>query len=346
MNPARPDAVLLDDWHPVGIAAHLGVGSMMPAQLLDRPLVIWRERDGQAHAWDDRCPHRGMRLSMGTVKDDGLVCPYHGWAYGGDGRCIHIPALPNLREDHLKARVTRFAVQECYGLIWVCLGNPTGGVPAFPEFADERLRKVWCGPYDVLSSGPRIIENFLDMAHFAHVHEGILGDKLHAEIPDYEVAFFDDAEYGSGIRARKCHAWQPRSNSLADTGGAVEYTYRVVRPLTAILTKEPETQQAFREAISLHLQPQTETSTRAWIILAMTNFEQSDEALRAFQDTIFLQDKPIVENQRPLRLPLATGAEASVACDKLSLAYRRYLKRQGLRYGVETTTSSGNQMHG
>jgi hypothetical protein len=45
-----------------------------------------------------------------------------------------------------------------------------------------------------------------------------------------------------------------------------------------------------------------------WIILAMTDFKQADEALRTFQDTIFLQDKPIVGNRRPLRLPLAPGA--------------------------------------
>jgi len=46
-----------------------------------------------------------------------------------------------------------------------------------------------------------------------------------------------------------------------------------------------------------------------WIILAMTDFDQSDEALRTFQDIVFLQDKPIVENRRPLPLPLARGAE-------------------------------------
>jgi phenylpropionate dioxygenase-like ring-hydroxylating dioxygenase large terminal subunit len=336
MDSSLPDTVLLDDWHPVAIAAQLAVGAMVPAQLLDLPLVIWRDQSGHANVWEDRCPHRGMRLSMGSIQDDRVVCSYHGWAFGSDSKCKCIPALPGLAGDKLKACVRSFTVQECYGLIWVCLGSPRQGVPAFPEFADERLRKVWCGPYDVLSSGPRIIENFLDMAHFAYVHEGILGDKAHPAIADYDVAPFDDAAYGSGIRATKCHAWQPRSNSLAISGSDVEYTYRVVRPLTAILTKEPQTQQEFREAISLHLQPITETSTRAWIILAMTNFEQSDNELRAFQDTIFLQDKPIVENQQPLRLPLTAGAEVSVVCDKMSLAYRRYLRLLGLRYGVVT----------
>lgn len=334
MDAPLRDPVLLNDWHPVAIAANLPRGQMQATELLDLPLVIWRDTADGLHAWEDRCPHRGMKLSMGSLQDDHLTCPYHGWRFDPTGHCAHIPALPGLAGDQLKGRLTPFAVEERHGLIWVCLGAPAQTVAPFPEFADPRLRKVWCGPYEVMSSAPRIIENFLDMAHFAYVHEGILGEKSQAALGDYEVTAFDDPDYGTGIWARNCRAWQPRSNSLASGGSLVEYTYRVVRPLTAILTKEPATQEGFREAISLHLQPLTETTTRAWIILAMTNFQQSDDELRAFQDTIFLQDKPIVENQRPLRLPLAPGAEISVACDRMSLAYRRYLKGLGLGYGV------------
>ncbi len=155
-----------------------------------------------------------------------------------------------------------------------------------------------------------------------------------AAIRDYRIEEFNEPRYGCGVRAIDCHAWQPRSNALADRGSEVEYTYRVVRPFTAILTKEPAAQRGFREAISLHLQPLTETSTRAWIILAMTNDASTDNEMRAFQDTIFLQDKTIVESQQPLKLPLAPDAEVSVACDRMSLAYRKYLRRLGLRYGV------------
>ena len=66
----------------------------------------------------------------------------------------------------------------------------------------------------------------------------------------------------------------------------------------------------------------------------MTNFAQSDAELSAFQDRIFLQDKPIVENQVPLRLPLAQGAELPIRSDRMSLAYRAYLREQNVRYGV------------
>jgi phenylpropionate dioxygenase-like ring-hydroxylating dioxygenase large terminal subunit len=66
----------------------------------------------------------------------------------------------------------------------------------------------------------------------------------------------------------------------------------------------------------------------------MTERDSTDESLRAFQDSIFLQDRPILENQTPRRLPLAPGAEVPVACDRMSQAYRRYLATEGVRYGV------------
>jgi phenylpropionate dioxygenase-like ring-hydroxylating dioxygenase large terminal subunit len=329
----NPDPVLLNDWHPVAVSQQIAVGAVTATDLLGMRLALWRDSCGVLHAWEDRCPHRGTRLSMGTLHNDTLRCAYHGWTFGSEGRCKHIPALPALGEANLKAQVATFNVRERYGLVWVCLGMPTQPEPPrFPEFADAALRKVWCGPYDVQSSGPRIVENFLDMAHFAFVHEGILGAQEQAAIADYTVESFDDADYGSGVWARQCRAWQPQASKAATGGSDIEYSYRVVRPLTAVLTKHPP--DSVREAIALMLQPLTETTTRVWIILALNDFTSSDDDLRAFQDTIFLQDRPILESQSPARLPLIPGAEVSVVCDRMSLAYRAYLKQQNLHYGV------------
>lgn len=329
----NPDPVLLNDWHPVAISQQIATGAVTATDLLDTRLALWRDSGGVLHAWEDRCPHRGTRLSMGSLHNDTLRCAYHGWTFGSEGRCKHIPALPALGEANLKAQVATFNVRERHGLVWVCLGMPAQPEPPrFPEFADAALRKVWCGPYDVQSSGPRIVENFLDMAHFAFVHEGILGAQEQAAIADYTVESFDDADYGSGVWAKQCRAWQPQASKAATGGSDIEYSYRAVRPLTAVLTKHPP--DSVREAIALMLQPLTETTTRVWIILALNDFTSSDDDLRAFQDTIFLQDQPILESQSPAKLPLIPGAEVSVVCDRMSLAYRAYLKQQNLHYGV------------
>jgi phenylpropionate dioxygenase-like ring-hydroxylating dioxygenase large terminal subunit len=320
----------------VAASASLAAGAPRGVRLLDREIVVWRTSDGDVHAAVDQCPHRGTRLSIGRVDGDEIVCAYHGWRFGPGGQCVRIPAHPELKPPE-SARLSMHHAREAYGLVWVCAGEPRGDVLPFPEYGDGHLRKVVCGPYTVETSGPRIVENFLDMAHFPFVHSGILGEEPKNEVRDYDVAPFDDGAGGMGVRATGCFFWQPQTNSLAHEGCDVEYTYRVVRPLTAILTKVPEAGGGFHEAISLHVQPAAEETSIVWMVLALTNFEQAEETLRGFQDRIFLQDKPILENQVPKRLPLVRRAEIPVRADRLSLAYREYLREAGLRHGVVVT---------
>jgi len=71
-----------------------------------------------------------------------------------------------------------------------------------------------------------------------------------------------------------------------------------------------------------------------WFRLATADFERDDAALRAFQDTIFLQDKPVLESQRPKCLPLDLRAELHTAADRASSLYRRHLKMRGITFGV------------
>jgi phenylpropionate dioxygenase-like ring-hydroxylating dioxygenase large terminal subunit len=332
-SAAGANAVVASEFHPVAAGTAVVAGVLFATSLLGVELVLWRDAAGVVHAWEDRCPHRGTRLSIGRIDSDTVICAYHGWHFDATGHCTLVPSQPTQAPPG-NACARTFSARERYGMIWVCAGAPTGDVLPFPEYDDPRLRKVLCGPYDVATSGPRIVENFLDMAHFAYVHAGILGELPHTEVREYSVAAFDDGHGAIGIIATQCFAWQPQTNSLSHRGTDVEYTYRVVRPLTAILTKVPQAQQSFREAISLHVQPVAEETSRVWIVLAMTNFEQSDAELRAFQDRIFLQDRPVLENQVPRRLPLAPRAELPVRSDRMSLAYRRYLREMNFTYGV------------
>lgn len=330
------DPLLLNDWHPVASAAALAAGTMHAVRLLDQELIIWRGMDGIVHAWDDRCPHRGARLSLGTIQNDRVVCAYHGWQFDHSGQCQLQPAHPHDKPPKA-ACAKRFHVQQAYGLLWVCLGEPRYALLPYPEYQDVSLRTVLCGPYQVNACGPRVIENFLDMAHFSFVHTGILGDPAHADIPDYTVTPFDDglAEQGMiGVIATHCFAFQPMSSLQATSGAMVEYTYRVVRPLSAILTKLSPEESGKADAISLHVQPLDEEHCQAWIILAVNDKVSTVEQLRAFQDEIFSQDLAVLESQRPKRIPLEPGIEIPQRADRLSSAYRRMLKSLDMRYGV------------
>lgn len=105
------------EWNVVARSENLPEGSILAVALLGERLVLWRS-GGRPMAWLDRCAHRGERLSLGTIADGTLVCPYHGWRYAPDGRCVMIPAQRD-QPPPSDACATTYAVQERDGFIWV-----------------------------------------------------------------------------------------------------------------------------------------------------------------------------------------------------------------------------------
>ncbi len=322
-------------WHPVALACAVGAAPLA-VRLLDQALVLWRDGAGVVQAWADRCPHRGAALSLGCVRDGQLECPYHGWRFASGGQVVVVPALPDFTPP-ASHHATVHACTERHGMVWVRLGEAGEAVP--PGFAaddEPRLRKLNCGPYDVASSAPRIVENFLDMAHFGYVHEDWLGDRAHTAVPPYQVQATP-----TGFLATQCLAWQPKSSVHAQVGAMVEYTYEVNAPYTAVLTKVPDQASValadFRESIALFVCPVTPETSRVWFRLAMNDFESPDATLQAFQHSIFLQDQPVLESQRPRRLPISDNApvqELHSAADRSASAYRRHLRALGIGFGT------------
>lgn len=318
-------------WHPVADSASVGAAPLA-VRLLEGDLLLWRDGTGAIHAWPDRCPHRGAKLSLGRVENGHLECAYHGWQFDADGRCVHVPALPGFVPP-AGHRLHPFEVRQAHGLVFVRLAPSRDEMPGFAAEADERLRKLNCGPYDVQASAPRIVENFLDMAHFAFVHEGWLGARGTTAIDDYRVEMTP-----CGLKATQCRAWQPQSNLHSTAPSQVEYTYEVTGPYTAVLTKMPDPASVavpqWREAIGLFICPVEQERSRVWFRLAVADFESGEDRLRSFQDAIFRQDQPVLESQTPKRLPLDLRAELHTAADKASSAYRRFLSRLGITFGV------------
>ena len=88
------------------------------------------------------------------------------------------------------------------------------------------------------------------------------------------------------------------------------------------------------DVIAIFLQPISEEHIRAHMLLCVIDDDQHDSQIRRFQQTIFGQDKPILENQYPKRLPLDPRAETPIRADKSAIAYRRWLSQKGVTYGV------------
>ena len=94
MNRALADG--RGEWLPVALSETLVPGGVMRVVHGLGDFVVWRGHDNRVRCFDNRCPHRGMRLSFGFVRGNHLNCLYHGWQYDGDGACRHIPAHPKL----------------------------------------------------------------------------------------------------------------------------------------------------------------------------------------------------------------------------------------------------------
>lgn len=137
-------------WYPVALADGIGPGTSAGTRLFGRELVVWRDEAGNAHVWEDRCPHRGMRLSFGFVRGDRLACLYHGWQFDAVARCRTIPAHPDLKVPGT-IRATACASAERLGMVWTFAGpadpteEPPGGEAATTPVRSLALQ-VAAGP--------------------------------------------------------------------------------------------------------------------------------------------------------------------------------------------------------
>ncbi|MGA7910299.1 MAG: aromatic ring-hydroxylating dioxygenase subunit alpha [Candidatus Dormiibacterota bacterium] len=315
------DPVLVDDWHPVASIEQLADGGPVAARLLGEDIVLWRSGD-ELLAWRDLCVHRGTRLSLGRIVDGSrLECAYHGWTYGSDGCCVHIPAHPE-QAPPAKAQAVTYRAALAHGVVWVTLGSGATAIPTLELLNDPAHSVLLAGPYRVAASGPRIVENFLDVGHFPFVHEGVLGDRLRPEIADYNAHIDEEGVLATGVQV-----FQPDPYGTG-RGSTVTYTYRVHRPLSASLVKHGE----LSFGILLSVTPHDVTDSTAWMWMAM-NYEPP-AGMVEFQDRIFEQDRPILESQRPELLPLDLQAELHLRSDRTAIAYRRWLAQLGVRTGA------------
>ena len=218
-----------------------------------------------------------------------------------------------------------------YGYVWTCLATPAGELFDLPEYAEPDRRNVCAASVGVRVSAPRAVENFLDMGHFPFVHTGILGAEPHTEVREYQVNLDETRDE---IIATECVFYQPQAAAGSSTGSMSDYIYRVPHPYCSVLYKSCPSDESRLDVIALFVQPVTEERIRAHALVSVIDAQSTDLDIRMFQQTIFGQDKPILENQFPRKLPLDPRAETPIRADKSAIVYRRWLRAKGLRYGV------------
>lgn len=312
-------------WYPVAYSDEL-TDRPQGFTLFGEQLVVVR-LNGEAHVFEDLCRHRGAALSLGVVDDGCLRCPYHGWTYDSSGRVVRVPARAELG-GLVDAVLPQYPVVETSGLVYTTLGDPKFPPPAIEEFADPTYTFLHLDIYEWNCSVPRRLENYFDFSHFAWVHDGILGNSAEPEIDDYAVG-----RHGSEIRfvAGPFPEFTDnvKNQAVSDTTeesatyGAMK-RYRVFVPNAMKLNSAAGESEDY--VLWVCLAPVSQTRTRCFTYQGRNYGLDDGAGFRAFAELINEQDRPIVESQRPAKLPKDLSAEMYVkGADRASLEYRRWL---------------------
>ncbi|BBN09612.1 chlorophyllide a oxygenase [Marchantia polymorpha subsp. ruderalis] len=165
-GPTEPYPVWLKNfWYPVAFTVDLKSDIMIPIESFEEPWVLFRGKDGRAGCVRDECAHRACPLSLGTVVDGRIQCPYHGWEYNTGGKCEKMPST-----RPLKTGIRALPCIEQDGMVWIWPGDetPAATLPSLlpPENYTIHAEIVLELPVE----HGLLMENLLDLAHAPFTH--------------------------------------------------------------------------------------------------------------------------------------------------------------------------------
>jgi phenylpropionate dioxygenase-like ring-hydroxylating dioxygenase large terminal subunit len=201
-------------WYVVATSEEVG-RELLARTVLGQPVVIYRLQSGQVAALEDRCPHRSLPFSAGTLSGDEVVCGYHGMAFGADGDCLRVPS-----QDHVPygVRARSFPVRDEPPFVWIWLGHPASSSlsdpPALPWLADPG----WATFGETLQVDANYLllhENALDLTHFPHVHPDYSPEPYLAVPPPLEIAVSETSvSYYRDFPPARLVDWQAQTTGL------------------------------------------------------------------------------------------------------------------------------------
>ena len=170
-----PPARYARGWHCLGMASDYMDGKPHSLDIFGTRLVVFQGEDKQIRILNAYCPHMGADLGIGAVKGNSIVCKFHGWNWGGDGVCTHIPYAKRIPP---KARTRAWPASEQNKMLFVW-NDPEGAAPP-QEVAIPRIEQVFSPEWSdwsvvkwtIKNNCRELIDNIADMAHFGPVHGG------------------------------------------------------------------------------------------------------------------------------------------------------------------------------
>lgn len=317
MDPVEYE-MLRHMWFPVARVADLANG-VASGSILGEELVVYGD-GGSVTVAEGFCPHRGVALRLGRLHEGALECPYHGWLFeAGSGRCTSVPSLPPGR-SRPHAVLRTYPAEIAYGLVWSCLDDPFLPLPRLPEYVDETWQLGVGEPYTLSCGMRQLTENFRDKAHFPFVHADTMGE-VDKVVESYRIA-------RDGWRL----GWSSRLGSEGLPEELAEefshrLDYRITLPMCAsICVSSPS---GGRRLVAQLATPVSADGLRVrqfWLAGtdAVSAGQGADLAdVLGYEQQVFEEDHPIVENQRPFEAPLDLRSQVHTPADRFSITYRR-----------------------
>ena len=178
IGPGTPAGNLLRRyWHPVALVDELaGPRPVRPVTVFGETLVLFRDEHGKLGLIARHCAHRGADLCYGRLEDGGLRCPFHGWLFDVQGRCLEQPAEPEDSRLHERISHIAYPVREKNGIVFGYLGE--GEPPALPNLdcltAPSSHSFAFKGYVDC--NWLQLLEVGIDPAHASYLHRFLEDD--------------------------------------------------------------------------------------------------------------------------------------------------------------------------
>lgn len=334
--------MLINQWYALCESAAVS-DQPVPVRALGQQLVVFRDSRGAARALSNVCVHKGGSLCHGAIVAGTVECPYHGWRYDGDGKCVAIPSLPPDRRLPGRARVDAYPVVEQWGLVWAFLGDlPEAGRPPLPDFFPEydEHYPAQAGGREAPAALPwrfvrgtaqfdcnwvRAIENGVDRGHAVFVHEDF-GNPQDPVVADYQVEARENRLYSCSLRKpiNKRGAWR---DVIPDERTERKTEVQIFLPAPCIRI-QMHMQPPVTQVIVTAYTPIDPYHTRMHFIHARnfyTDPKHDADTLRRVL-LVFGEDAAVINHLQPARVPPLLSDELLLEADRHGTHFRRYVK--------------------
>ena len=338
--PAQAPKFPLNQWYVAGFAWELK-DKPLGRTLLGKPLVLFRTADGKAAALEDRCCHRALPLSSGTLEEQGLRCGYHGLLFDAAGRCLEVPGQAKVPS---KARVQAYHVQERDQIIWVWFGSAAQPQPVTepPEYAVHSSGEYVFegGIYHYDAPYQLIHDNLLDLSHLGYVHLKTIGGNASIHMNAQMQVDSDDTSvrvvrYMPGSQPPPTYSAAYPFQGKVDRWQEIEFLVSHLRIWTGAVDAGTEAlDDPHRGGFHMRgfhgVTPETETTSHYFWTIA-TNPKNDVEAIKAkvVEQTAltFDEDKVVIEAQYRNMLGSGPGPMIDIHVDVGANRARKIIER-------------------